>query len=1065
MNDLTFFTNEKGKTLTNRFCKILNSNTQYFDMLVGYFRASGFHQLYEALEKVDKIRVIIGINTDESIIKANDIARNTDGKLYLAPKEIKNLTKKSIKSEMEDSEDKYEVEKGVKKLIEFIRKGKIEIRVYPNEKIHAKVYIVRKNLEFSDDYGKVITGSSNFSYSGLQGNLEFNVELKNSGDVKFALEKFEKIWNESEELTSDYADVLEKDTWIREDITPYELYLKFLFEYFAEEMNEDKIKKEIEDLPNGFIKYRYQMDAVNQAERILKKYNGVFLADVVGLGKTFITALLARELYGHKLVVCPPVLKEYWGKVLMDFGVQAKVISLGKLDEILEKYDNNYFKYIFIDEAHRFRNSNTEAYTKLHQICVNKKVILISATPQNNSPLDLFNLISLFQYKNDSNIIEDQPDLENFFNKLISREKKAKKIVKNNNSETNIKKLNDVIKKNSSEIREKVLKKIMVRRLRNEIKKYYKEDIEKQGLVFPVVGSPEQIIYTFDDKTDEIFEDILKSISKINYSRYKALVYLTNPDNQEKSLQAGQLNLQGFMKALMIKRLESSFFAFSNTIRRFKESYEKFINMYKNGVIYISKKYNVYDLLEQEDDEKLLELVNENEIEKYNTSEFNEKFIKDLEEDLKILEKMYKNIKNIGIDCKLEYFLKELQENKILKENKIIIFTESQETAEYLSENIIKRLNKKVIHYTGASSSNQKRIIEINFDPNSNRKEDNYNILITTDVLAEGINLHRASVLINYDLPWNPTRIMQRIGRINRVGTKFDRIYVFNFFPTNKSSEHLSLKDNIMNKIQSFHNTLGEDFKYLSEDEEIDSFGLYSKLTKSFDEEEDGETELEYLQLIRKIRDDDEELFFKVRDLPKKSKSGKNYKSSKTSVISFLKKGDIKKIYITDSQLNTKEIFFYEAVKFLKCEKTEKKVEINSDFFELLAINKAQFKNDTQIQVVKNRKVGINKELKIIIKALENYKKFNEYEIEKLEKISEIMKVGKLPKKQIKIINEECKKIIKNQNPHEVLDVFYENIPEEYKGITKKNKNYTNDKLEVLLSEYLAGDEKWKIKN
>ena len=843
------------------------------------------------------------------------------------------FTENTIKKEMENSDDNYNVDFGTKKFIEYLEKEKIEIRVYSKEKIHAKVYIMRKDLEKSEDYGKVVTGSSNFTYNGLKGNLEFNVELKNSSDVKF-----EELWEKSLPLNEEYISTLKNDTWIREDITPYELYLKFLFEYFSDEINEDKIEINTLDLPEGFVSYKYQLDAVTQAKRMLSKYNGVFLSDVVGLGKTYITALLARELYGgHKLVICPPVLKNYWEEVLRDFGVVAKVISLGKLDEVLDNYDSEYFKYIFIDEAHRFRSDSTESYSKLSRICSSKKVILISATPQNNKSIDLLNLISLFQYRNESNIIEDEPDIENFFNKLNRREKNAKKLYDANKSEDNSIKLKEIIKSNSTEIREKVLKKIMVRRLRGEIKKYYKNDIDKQGLIFPNLGKPEQITYVFDKKTDEIFNQLLEAIKNLNYSRYKTLTYLKNPSSIESSLMAGQMNMQGFMKALLLKRLESSFFAFKNTIKRFKESYEKFLKMYEQGRIFISKKYNVYDLLLNEDDEILIDLISKGEIEEYLSDEFKEELKIDLEKDLNILSDMFKNIESLGEkDVKLEYFLNSLENNRILKDSKLIIFTESKETAEYLSRKIEEKLNKETICYTGSSSTSKKETIIANFDPNfKGNQENRYNILIATDVLAEGINLHRSNVIINYDLPWNPTRVMQRIGRINRVGTKYDKIYVFNFFPTTETDKHLSLKENILNKIQAFHHTLGEDFKYLSDDEEIDSFTLYDKLMASLDDEEEtGETELEYLSLIRKLRDENEELYLKIKKLPKKSKSSREYKEKniENSTISFLKKGGNKRIYITNRKFDTKELTFFDAINYFKCEEKEKRKKSMKNF-------------------------------------------------------------------------------------------------------------------------------------
>ena len=1063
MNDLTFFTNEQGQSLSDRFKKIIQNNTQFFDILVGYFRASGFYELYEALENVEKIRILVGINVDEEVALLNNIAKSSDGeKYYFSTKEIKMFTKKAIKQEVENSEDTYEIDLGIRKFIQYIQEGKKEIRVYPYDKIHAKVYIMRKDLEKSEDFGKVITGSSNFSYSGLKGNLEFNVELKNSSDVKYALEKFDKLWEVSEPLNDEYISTLKNDTWIKEDITPYELYLKFLFEYFAVELNEDKIGVNTSDLPPGFVNYKYQTDAVNQAKRMLDRYNGVFLADVVGFGKTFITALLARELVGQKLVICPPVLKNYWEDTLRDFGVLAKVVSLGKLDEILENYQSDHFKYIFIDEAHRFRNEGTEAYGKLHKICVNKKVILISATPQNNSPMDLLNLISLFQYKNESNIIEDEPNLEKFFKRLSTREKNAIKLQKDNPTDINRAKVNEIIKINSTEIREKVLKKIMVRRLRNEIKKFYKNDIEKQGLIFPNLGEPEQIIYTFDEETNEVFEQLLRAIGTLNYSRYKTLTYLINPNAEESTLMIGQVNMQGFMKALLLKRLESSFFAFKNTIRRFKESYEKFLNMYEQGIIYISKKYDVYELLSNEDDEKLMELVADGEIEKYETVEFDKKLKEDLEKDLFILEEMYKNIEKLGNkDSKLEYFIENLKNNKNLKDSKLIIFTESKETAEYLAFNIDKNLKKEVICYTGSSSNSKKDIIIANFDPNfKGKKENRYNILVATDVLAEGINLHRSNVIINYDLPWNPTKIMQRIGRINRVGTKFDKIYVFNFFPTSKTDEHLSLKDNILNKIQAFHNTLGEDFKYLSDDEEIDSYGLYDKLMASLEDKEEniGESELEYLSLIRNIRDEDEELYLKIKNLPKKSRSAKEYREEfiEPSTISFLKKGENKRIYITNRNLEVKELAFFDAVKYFRCEVNEVRQSIDNEFYQLLTINKITFSQISENRRTEEiKKAGKSREIQKIIDGLRNYKKFNENEEKKLEKIIEIFEVGKISKNYIKNILQECKKVFETANPHKILEVFYETIPEEYKGITQKRVDKSEHKVEVLLSEYL----------
>ena len=227
-NDLTFFTNEPERNLYDRFSKILNRNTQFFDVLVGYFRASGFYLMQDALDKVEKTRILIGINTDKQIV---DMFEETQGEIKefsLSNKESITEYKKELEKEFEKSEDTENVEKGVNKFISLLKEGKLEIRIYTKQPIHAKIYIMR-DFKDSADFGRVITGSSNFSQSGLVNNLEFNVELKTRGDVEFAYNKFEELWKDSVDVSQDCIDTIEKDTWVKNDITPYEMYLKFLY--------------------------------------------------------------------------------------------------------------------------------------------------------------------------------------------------------------------------------------------------------------------------------------------------------------------------------------------------------------------------------------------------------------------------------------------------------------------------------------------------------------------------------------------------------------------------------------------------------------------------------------------------------------------------------------------------------------------------------------------------------------------------------------------------------------------------------------------------------------------
>lgn len=1055
-NDLTFFTNEPERNLYDRFTKILKSNTQFYDMLVGYFRTSGFYLMYPSMNEVEKVRILVGLNVDSKTIQIIEKAKEEQLSFEMSHKDVKHEFSQEVAEEMQSSEDSYRVEQGVKMFIKWLQSGKLEMRVYPNSPIHAKVYIMRKDMEkIPDQYGTVITGSSNFSKAGLVNNLEFNVELKDSRDVEFALSKFENLWANSIDISDEYIETINNKTWIRQDITPYELFLKTIYEYFKEEINEDKNETWDNILPDNFMKLKYQTDAVIQAKKILEAYNGVFISDVVGLGKTFICAMLAQRLKGKKLVICPPVLKEYWERTLQQFEVSAKVESVGKLDSILEDEDlMKNVKYVFIDEAHRFRNQKTESFNKIHQICYNKKVILITATPQNNYSSDIANQIYLFQSKNNSTIIPNNKNLEVFFNRLSSNLKKCSK---------GTEEYNETLKVNSEIIRNEVLRNIMIRRTRTEIIEYYKEDLEKQGLKFPKLENPEKIVYTYNDHIEVVFNHTIECIKNLTYARYKPLTFLNNKSKEVSSLLVSQRNMSGFMKSILIKRLESSFEAFKKTLSRFIKSYEKFLKMSLDGNVYISKKIDVYDILDNGDDEKMMKFIEEDEVQVYATKDFKEEFIFSIKSDLDILKKLEKEWKEIAEDPKKEQFLLELETNEKIKDKKVIIFTESKETAEYVGNYLKEIYPKEVLVFSGQSSGSVRQEIEANYNPDFiYKKKDDIKFLITTDILAEGINLHRSNVLINYDLPWNPTKIMQRVGRINRVGTEYNQIYVFNFFPTAQANAYLPLEENIMLKIQAFHDTLGEDFKYLSEDEEVSSHNLYKKLNSKDileAEENNEESELKYLNIIRKIRDEDINFYEKIKKLPQKSKSGKKTKELlNDKTVTFLRKGGLKKFFIADED-DSKEIYFLQAMKYLETKISESKVEIPQLYYEHLDLNKLGFQIalTEEKEIITEKKLQSGNDLKVIkiLKAISRYKAFTDEQDFLIKKLKKIWTDGNIPAS----ISKEVLKQTKGMNDQ--LKIFYkikEIVPEKYFDNRKENKknNLTGD-MKVILSLYLKG--------
>lgn len=1047
--DLKFFTNEPERDLYSRFAAILKSNTQFFDILVGYFRSSGFFKMYEVLEDVEKIRILVGLNVDRYTVKIIDRVNDEIQYASVSTAEGAKIISEEIEKEFESSTSSEQVEKGVRIFMDWLKSGKLEMRMYTEAPIHAKVYIMRKDPEkVPDTFGSVITGSSNFSEAGLVNNLEFNVELKDYADVKFALDKFNELWTHATDIRKTYLEAVEQHTWMRNDITPYQMYLKTLYEFFKEEINADKENFETL-LPEGYMRLQYQIDAVTQARQKLDAYNGVFISDVVGLGKTYICAMLANSFSRntYKLIICPPVLVDYWKSVLQEFDVaRCDVESLGKLEKIITKGTDKY-SYVFVDEAHRFRNSSTEAFTELHQICRGKKVVLISATPINNYTSDVENQIYLFQSKQ-SGTINGIKNIEGFFRGL-----NAKLAKKTKGSAAYMEQLRE----NSEVIRDRLIREVMIRRTRSEIQQYYANDLAKQGLNFPKVGSPEKIIYSFDEDTDEAFSQTINIIKDFKYARYTPLLYLKN-QKKYKTMLIAQHNMGGFMKGILVKRLESSFFAFRRTLERFIESYERFIEMSQSGKIYISKKVNVYDLLDDGNTQKLMYLIEEQDVMEFKTKEFSSQFFIDLQSDLAQLKSMQLIWSFIKNDPKLDEFQHNLTTNKIMKGKKAIVFTESKETAQYLYEKLKEIYGERIIYFSGQSSAALKVEIEDSFNPKFRDKDnDKYDLLITTDVLAEGINLHRANVLVNYDLPWNPTRIMQRVGRINRVGTEHDRIYVFNFFPTAQSKKQLPLEDRILEKLQAFHDTLGEDFKYLSDDEEVSSKKLFSDLTSDLDgEEESSNPELAYLATIRQVRDDDAKLFAKIKHLPKKIKVGKaSDMVSEDSTVTFIRQGALKSFFFSNEG-ETKQLSFMQAIKLIEAEPDEAKAAMSSKFYKQFDSNNTAFDQmlvaEEEVSTEKVMVAGNDAKVIRWLKGMKTDSRLTDDQEQKIDKMISLWENGEIPDK----ISKDVIKKIKMAS--DVLELYYEFlklVPSTYFENHNDKTERPEGEKQIILSCYL----------
>jgi superfamily II DNA or RNA helicase/HKD family nuclease len=1065
--DLTFFTNEPDAALLDRFRQTF-AHVQHLDILVGYFRTSGFHLLHEALAGVEKIRILVGLNVDRQAFEIIEDFQTEARQLQLgllSHAETKTLFADQVAGEMAHSPDSHETEIGIRRFMAFLRSGKLEIKAHPSQKIHAKVYIQRFPGGFMD-YGRVITGSSNFSYSGLKGQYEFNVELKNRADVAFALTKFEELWAEAVDLSEQYLETVNQRTWLNDQITPYELYLKFLYEYFKEEINSDDTFDPY--LPAGFMDLAYQRQAVVSARRILDAYNGVFLADVVGLGKTFIAALLAQQLdKGHILIICPPVLKAYWEETFRDFRVPATVESLGKLHQIIQR-GHQKFKYVFVDEAHRFRNEKTQQYEMLHQICWGKKVILVSATPFNNRIDDIESQLKLFQSPRRS-LIPGLPNLELFF----GQQRKRLAQFKDKNDPDYLQEVKEVAR----DVRLKLLSHVMVRRTRREISRYYAEDITAQGLSFPKIADPERIVYRFDPETEVAFNETIGLLKGFQYARYMPRLYL----RQQLSAfeQQSQRNVGGFMKGLLVKRLESSFFAFWQTLNRFITSYDRFIQMLDEGTVYISKTVDVYELLERDNEEEIERLLAEGDLAAFPADAFESRFRAELTTDRDLLKQVQALWKKVKQDPKRDEFIRQLQSHPLLRNKKAIIFTESAETAAYLYRKLEEHFPGRTMYFTsgGGEHGGQKlgkeaarALIEANYDPRYAQPVDSVQLLITTDVLAEGINLHRANIVVNYDLPWNPTRVLQRVGRVNRIGTAHATVRLFNFFPTSQSDEHLGLEGNIIAKIQAFHDMLGEDAKYLSEQEEVAQHDLrgqvlYRKLTSgaTFAEDEaQDETDLEYLQVIRAARDNDPALFERIKRLPQKARAARLVEASDPDqpgrVVTFFRLGRLKKFFVAGAE-TAQEMDFFTAVDLLRCQPDTPRQPIPRLYYELLAQNKAALaaalEGENAPKVVGGGQTSAKKVLMNIRAALKDNAKMTDEDEAYLRRARQAFDDGRIPHKTSRRILQKVSQAGKSLNGLKILAILHAELDEGLLAAPATEQPALTAAREIILSAYL----------
>ena len=954
-----FFTNKNGNTLMKEFEGILQHN-QYIknlDAVVGFLRASGYFSLRPFLDNINRVRILIGIDVDKYIAQAAN-----QGKIFFgAEEEVREECLRKIRRDIESSNYKKEVEDGIFQMIQDLIDGKLELRAHPSKKIHAKLYIL-----YPDDFnqysqGVAITGSSNLSGNGLgiseDKQYEFNVKLDRYDDVKFAKDEFDQLWEEAEgcAITAEDVKASVDRTYLKGDVKPYDLYIKMLMEYFSDRVLATDDKNPF-DMPEGYTKYDYQMDAVVEGYQKLIRYDGFFLADVVGLGKTVIATMIAKKFLIENgrdktkiLVVYPPAVEQNWKATFKDFGIDkyAKFVTNGSLSKVLDEENYNYwnadeYDLILVDQAHKFRSHTTCAFEQLQEICkmprieqgnipgYKKKVMLISATPMNNTPADIYNEIQLFQDPRRCTI-DGVANLTAFFSPLI---KEFQQLRKNPNFDvTQFKKL-------AEHVRDRVIKPLTVRRTRTDIESVTRYNKDING--FPKVERPNASSYELNEHLADLFESAMQTLDKkLTYARYQAIAYL-KPEVSNGLYDNAELisrSLAGIRKNGLVKRLESSFYAFQVSLDNFRQANKNMIDMFNRDKVFIAPDLDINNLLEsgytdEEIEEKLNAKAEDNPKNSvFKAEDFKPEFIEMLQSDQDTLEKMCKAWEKItdADDSKFAKF-NELLKHELFKEDrnpeqKLVVFSESVDTVKYLE----RRINRKdVLVISADNRSKLFKTIRENFDANYKTKLNDYNIILTTDVLAEGVNLHRANVIVNYDTPWNSTRLMQRIGRVNRIGSVSKHIYNYVFYPSREGNREINLNQIALSKIQTFHSTFGEDNQIYSQEEILDR-----DLTKLFDEgmkkqKEEGNQELPFYEELRTLYKTNRREYNRIEKLSLRSRTGREKRTVEGVTLSgdtlvFLKT-NFRKVFFLVSE-TAKELSVLDALKYFKASTEEQPVE------------------------------------------------------------------------------------------------------------------------------------------
>ena len=873
----------------------------------------------------------------------DEVSKRTKKALLDGIASVAGILDRSIETEKENND----FLKGVPAVVEALRKRIIQCRIYTKDKFHAKAYITHARHAVVGH--SALVGSSNFTVPGLTTNVELNIQLRR--EVEVLQEWYERHWNQAEEITDEILKVIERHT---KEYSPFEVYAKALQEFFrGHEMTAGEWEK------SGSRVYpvldQYQKEGYQAIIKIANQYNGAFLCDGVGLGKTLIGLMVIERLIYERqrvLLLVPKAAREpVWDKHLRRYlpylkGDYSNLAVYNHTDllrggQYLEKFERlkEMADVIVIDEGHHFRNPGVLGktnYWKLYDICKGKKVIFLTATPINNSLRDLQHMIELFSQRQASYFaaaplgIHSLPGhfrrLENDLEKLIQ----DKQIAKDDNLMDT-----DQVEAQQVLLNDNLFRALVVQRSRAYVKKS-QEQYGGKMVLFPAREPPRVAEYNLKKVYGGLLSMVEAAFAKekplFSLAMYYPLAYSKKPLGGSKEEVAFNINRQKqlvrLVRILFLKRFESSAWAFElssqNLLVRMlafitkhskteadKRILERWKGQHANLIGYVQAKQ--LEMFKEKPDEEnediitleMLEDVEELPADEYKVDEIVKETYLDMDEVARFLEEL-KKFKSTN-DDKLKALIKLLKTDEALSKHKVIIFTEFMMTARYLREELAKAGITGLDEVDSATKGDRGDVI-CRFAPYYNdlssgdlkvRGMNETRVLISTDVLSEGLNLQDATRLINYDLHWNPVRLMQRIGRVDRrlnqeIEDKIiadhpdqkgirGKVVYWNFLPPDELDNLLHLYGRVSGKTLKISKVFGiEGKKLLKPEDDYDAL-------KDFNHDYEGTTSiieemhLEYQKMLQQYPGLEERL----NNLPGRVFSGKQHPSPGAQAVFF----------------------------------------------------------------------------------------------------------------------------------------------------------------------------------